>query len=55
MKQLPMLLLVCWGVILVLTISELFRDPKDPLAPAMQVVAFAGLLFHSAVLARKDR
>lgn len=49
------MLLVCWGVILSLNVSELFRDPKDPLAPAMLVVVFAGLLFHSAMLTRKDR
>jgi hypothetical protein len=50
-----MLLLVCWGVILALAVSELFRDPNDRLVPAMLVVAFTGFLFHLALLFRKDR
>jgi hypothetical protein len=54
-EQLPILLLVCWGVILALAISELFRDPSDRLVPAMLVVAFVGFLFQLAPLFRKDR
>ena len=54
-NQLPALLLVCWGVILALAVSELFRSSEDPLVPVMLVVAFIGLLFQLALLFRKDR
>ena len=54
-KQLPPLLLICWVVVLALAVAEAIRNPKDPLIPGMLTVAFVGLLFHSALLLRKDR
>jgi hypothetical protein len=54
-KQLPVLLLLFWGAMLVLSISELLRDPHDRLVPAMLVVAFTGLLFQFGLLIRKDQ
>jgi hypothetical protein len=54
-KQLPVLLLVCWAAVLVLSVSEFLRNPYDRLTPAMLVVAFIGLLCHLALLFRKDR
>ena len=54
-KQLPVLLLVCWAVVLALSVSEFVWKTSAHLKVATLVVAFDGLLMHLALMFRKDR
>jgi hypothetical protein len=53
--QLPAFLLLCWTIMLALSVSEFVWKTSDHLRVATLVVAFDGLLMHLALMFRKDR
>ena len=54
-EQIPVLLLIFWAAMLVLSIFAFIRSLYDRIVPAMLVIAFSGLLFQVALMFRKDR